>query len=442
MRTAPVALLAASALALCGCAGLSAADRAPRTDPVLRLKAATPSPWTDDLGDPALADLLAQADAGALDVKTALARLERADAEVEAAEAAGRLQVGVGAAAAIGGRNFSQSRSAATPTFETRLDLDVWHRFARGRKAAHQDRAAAAWDVDAARLMVAAETVRTYAALQAARGAEAAALRRRDAAGSALGLVRLRISAGAASARDLDPRTHDAAAAAAAVEQARAEIDLQAARLGDLTGQRGRAAPPAAPLPVPAAPAPAASAQVDGRPDVKAAYARLAAADQRRAAAVLAARPTFQIAAALGAPDAAIATLLDVRALAWAAAGTIAHEVLDGGARRAQVHIASAEADIADLAYRQAVLTGWSDIRTALAGEAEAARQLAIAQSDLAAARAALRAGEARHAAGAADGLTIAALATQVETAGDALRQARLATIDARVRRRLATGGR
>jgi outer membrane protein TolC len=426
---------------LSGCAGLSAADRAPRTDPVARLTTTAPSPWADDLGDPALAGLLARADAGALDVKTAVARLERADAEVEAAEAAGRLQVNVGAATAIGGRTFNQSRSAATPTFDTSLDRDVWHRLGRSRKAARDDRAAAAWDVDAARLTVAAETVRTYAALQAARDAEGAALRRQNTASSALGLTQLRVAAGAASAGDVAPRAHDAAVADAALAQARAEIALHTARLGDLTGQLDLVPPPLAPIPTPTAPAPAASTQVDGRPDVKAAYARLAAADERHAAAVLAARPKFQIAAALGSPDAAIGTLLDVRALAWAAAGTVAHEILGGGARRAQVHIASADADIADIAYRQAVLAGWSQIRAALAGEAEAAGQLAIAQSDLAAVRAALDAGVARHAAGAADGLAVATLAARVEIAGDALRQARLSAIDAHVRLVLATGG-
>ncbi len=442
MKSAHALLATAAALALSGCVGLSAADRAPRTDPVARLRTTTPSPWTDDLGDPVLAGLLARADAGSLDVKTALARLEKADAEVEAAEAAGRLQINVGAVAAIGNRNFSGgARSAATPTLETTLDLDVWHLFRKGRKAARDDRNATAWEVDAARLMVAAETERTYAALQAARDAEASALRRRDAAGAALGFVRLRVSAGAASARDLDPRAHDAAAAAAQSEQARAEIALQTARLGDLTGQPSLAAPPDAPVPVPHPTASAPSAQVDARPDVKAAYARLAAADHRRAAAILAARPKFQIVAALGSPDAAIATLLDVRALAWAAAGTIAHQIVDGGARRAQVHIASADADIADLAYRQAVLNGWSEIRASLAAEANAARQLTIAEADLAAARAARREGETRHAAGVADGLAVAALAAQVESAGDALRQARLAAVDAHVRRVLATGG-
>ena len=291
-------------------------------------------------------------------------------------------------------------------------------------------------------MIVAAETVRSYAALQTARDAEASALRRREIVGAALGFVRLRVSAGAASARELDPRARDAAVADALLEQARAEIALQTARLGDLSGQPNLAPPPYAPLPISAPSGATASAEVDSRPDVKAAYVRLAAADQRRAAAVLAARPRFQIVAALGSPDAAIATLLDVRALAWAAAGAVAHEVLDGGARRAQVHIASAEADIADLAYRQTVLSGWSDIRAALAGEAEAARQVAIAGSGLTAARAALRDGEVRHAAGAADGLMVATLAGQVEIAGDALRQARLAGVDAHVRRVLATGGR
>ena len=442
MKAAIALLATAMALALSGCVGLSAADRGPRTDPVAHLQTTTPSPWTDNLGDPVLAALLARADAGSLDVKAALARLEKADAELEAAEAAGRLQVNVGAIAAVGNRSFNNgARSAATPTLETTLDLDVWHLFRKGREAARDEHSAAAWDVDAARLMVAAETVRTYAALQTARDAEASASRRRDSTGAALGFVRLRVSAGAASARDLDPRAHEAAAAAVQLEQARAEIALQSARLADLIGQPGLAPPPDAPVPAARAVPSAPSAQVDARPDVKAAYARLAAADHRRAAAILAARPKFQIVAALGSPDAAIATLLDIRALAWAAAGTITHQLIDGGARRAQVHIASAEADIADIAYRQAVLNGWSEIRAGLAAEANAAGQLTIAEADLAAARAARRDGETRHAAGVADGLAVAALAAQVETAGDALRQARLAAVDAHERRVLAAGG-
>lgn len=438
------ALSACATLALCGCAGLSAADRAPRTDPIARLRTTSPSPWTSDLGDPALKDLLARADLGALDVKLALARLERAEGEREAAEAVGRVRVTMGAAAALGGRTFRSARSAATPTLEGSYDIDVWRQFAHGRRAARADRAATQWEVTAARLEVGADVVRAYAALQAARDAEAGARRRQAIAMSVSTLTRRRQSEGVVTARAVDASAQAQAVANAAVEQAREDVRLQAARLADLTGQQDHAPPPPAPIPQPQPqPQPfASSAEVDGRPDVQAALARLSAADQRRSAAVQATRPQFQIAAAIGAPDAAIATLLDVRALAWAVAGTVAHEVLDGGARRARVHIASAEADLADLDYRKRVLDGWSEIRAALAGEASAARQVVLAETDLAATRAQLRTGELRHAAGAADGLAVAALADRVEVAADGLRQARLTAVDARVRRTLATGGR
>lgn len=433
------ALLLVSTLS--GCAGLSAADRAPRTDPIARLTTAEPSPWTEDLGDPALRQLLARADVGALDTKLALARLARARGELEAAEAAGRVRVTIGAAAALGGTRRT-TQSAATPTFEGAYDIDLWHRFARGRKAAREDQKAAEWDVTAARLMVGAETVRAWAALQTAREAETSALRRRAIATSMLALTRRRISDGAAVASDIDPAVHATAAAEATVEQARSEITLQTARLRDLTGDQALVSPGASPPARLDAKTSTSSASVDNRPDVQAALALLSAADHRRTAAVLASRPQFQIAAAIGAPDAAIATLLDVRALAWAVAGTVAREVLDGGARRAHVHIATVDADLADLAYRKAVLNGWAEIRGALAGEANAGRRLALAETDLASTRAARNTGDTRHAAGVVDGLAIAALAERVEAATDMVGQARLAAVEARVQRTLATGGR
>lgn len=435
-------LAGAAALALGGCAGLSAADRGPRTDPVARLAPAGASPWTDDLGDPVLADLLRQADTGALDVKAALAKLEHADAELEAAQAANPLRLPVGLAAAVGGRNFSQSRSAATPTVEASYELDLWGRFKRGRTAARDERQAADADVAAGRLMVAAGTVRAYVALRGAEDARAAAARRQAAAQTILRLVTERAAQGAATSRDVDAGRRGLAAAKAQALALDGEIALQTARLSDLTGRRGLAIPPG-PLPdLAPRPSPASSDDVDGRPDVQAALARLAAADQRRAGAIAATRPQFQLAAALGAPDANIATLLDIRGLAWAAAGMAAQDILGGPARRAQVHLAVADADLADLAYRQAVLGGWSELRDALTAQARAAGQLELAQADLAGARQALQAGEARHAAGAADGLTMASLQTDVETAAAAVRDARIAVVEARVRRVLAAGGR
>jgi multidrug efflux system outer membrane protein len=427
---------------LAGCAGLSAADKRPRTDPVARLVPAGPSPWREDLGDPVLADLLRRADTGGLDVKAALARLERADAEIEAARAPRTPHVTVGAAVAVGGGSFHESRSAGTPTLEATYEADLWGRYARARDAARLERQAAAADVQAARLLAGAETVRAYVALRGAQASQAAASRRIALAQRALDLTRRRASEGAALPEELAARTRDLAAAQAASETAQAEAAVQAARLADLTGQKGLDLPPAAPAAIAPASANAPSDDVDGRPEVQAAFARLQAADARRAAAVAASRPQFLIAAALGQPDPAIATLLDIKELAWAVAGTLNQEVLDGGARRAAVHATSAEADLADIAYRQAVVAAWNETRAALASDAAAQRQLALARSGVADARAMLRTGEQRHAAGVIDGLALAGLEANVEAAEDAVREAQAQAAEARVRRALATGGR
>jgi outer membrane protein TolC len=181
---------------------------------------------------------------------------------------------------------------------------------------------------------------------------------------------------------------------------------------------------------------------VDRRPETQAAFERLKAADFRRAAAVAAERPQVQLSAVLGAPDAAIVTLLDTRALAWALAGRIGVGVLDGGGARARIRAATAEADIADLAYRKTVLEGWADLRNAAVADAAAGQALAAAEQALARAEAGLRAVQARHAEGAADGLAMAQAQARLEDARDGLREARARAADAHVRRVLAGGGR
>lgn len=441
MRPPLAAALGGVAALLCGCAELPAADRGPRGDPVARLAPSTPSPWRQDFGDPVLRDLLARADARALDVKLALARLERARADVEAADAVRKVNVVAGVDSAFGGHDFHSRRAAAVPALEVTQELDLWGRLASARGAARSDLGAAASDAAAARLLVASQTVRAYLALRAAQAAEAAASERLHIAEKGAELLDLRLSQGAATAPEAAARRAAVRTTADLMRQAADTVVLQTARLSDLTGGEAPLAPADHPLGLPSALGSIASNIVDARPDVQAARDRLAAADQRRAAAIAATRPQFQIAAALGAPDAAIATLLDIRALAWAVAANVSHEVLDGGARRAKVHAATADADIADIAYRQTVLNAWSDVRDALAEDAQARRDLAAAAAELAAARAALATGEAKHASGAADGLAMVALRDSVEQAAQVERGARFRVADAAVRIALATGG-
>lgn len=441
MRAGHFLAVSGLVMGLAGCSGLTAADRGPRGDPIVRLNVQTPGPWREDFGDPALRDLLRQADAGDLDTKMALARLERADAEVEAADAVRGINVFAGVASAVGGRTFRTATSAATPTLEITNEVDVWGRIKRSRQAARSERGATASDATEVRLQVGAETVRTYLALRMSQADARTATRRRVLAERGLALVRTRAAQGAATARDIDARRLAVEAAGDQALRATDVARLQTARLGDLTG-RPVAIPDIGPsLQLGAPPGPVASSVVDTRPDVRAAYARIAAADQHRASAIAASRPQFQIAAAFGSPDAVVATLLDVRALAWAVAGTVSHQILDGGARRAKVHIATADADLADLAYRKVVLDAWNQIREAVAAEAEARRALSAAEADARFARAGLETGRTRRAAGVADGLAIIALDDAAEQAANAAVRARLMVATARVQMALATGG-
>ncbi len=318
------------------------------------------------------------------------------------------------------------------------------------RTAADADAAAAAADTIQARRLIAAQTVTAYVALREAQQSEASAQRALSAAARRVDLMRVRVQNGAASNGDVLEAEVVRAEAEAVGREARTEVIAQTLRLEALLGGvRG--------LELASADLPRLSAGTDGlssdavdhRPEVQAALLRLQAADARRAAArssdsgaaaVAAERPQFQIIAALGAPDPAIATLLDVKTLAWALAGTVTQAVVDGGAADARIASASSEGDQAEIAWRKAVVEGWQDMQLSVRREADAAA--AVSQATLAdrSARTALQAAERRHREGVIDGVAMADAALAVETAQRALAQARAQALTARVQRVLATG--
>ena len=442
MKSFRAARLASLLLALAGCSTLTPAERGPRPNPVARLAPAGPSPWREDFGDPVLRDLIREADLGALQIKTALARLEQADAEAERAKAGAAPRVNGGLIAATGSRTFrDRTRGAVTPTLEATYEIDLRGRLARARDAAGSDRIAAAADVAAARLLIAAETARAYAALRLAQEEQTAAAERVGSAERAVALTQQRAAAGAALGREIESRRAAVRAAAELASQAREEVELQSARIAALTGKTGYAAGPGQPLALAPSPSALPSGVVEQRPDVQAALARLAAADQRRAEAIAAAQPKFEIELGLGSPEAALVTLLDVKSLAWVAAANLTQPLLDGGARRANLHAAAADADVADIAYRQVVLTAWTELRAAGVAEARARRAVTASETAIAAARSAAQAGDLRRQAGTADGLAVLDLGLAVQEAEDAARQARSQQIEARIALTLAKGG-
>jgi multidrug efflux system outer membrane protein len=406
-------------------------------------RAQTPAPapaWREDFGDPVLAELLRLAEAQSLDVRAALARVAKARAELEAARHTGAPSLVVGGASAVGGRNFHDTTAAARPTLESEYEVDLWGKFARGRDSARQELAASADDLAATRLVVGAETVRTYVALRLAQDQLRAAAERARIADRVQALSAVRAARGAATQAAAGGEAEAASEAHEAFDHAQAEAALALDRLRLVVGDRDLVVP-AGPAPVPPAAAQALAWDVDQRPDVQAALARFRAADARRAEAVAASRPQFELEAALGTPDAAIATLLDVRALAWAAAASITHDLIGSKIRRAEARAAAADADLADIAYRKTVLTAWSEQASALAGVADAARDLRRARAQAGIARGALETAERRHSAGVLDGVDLGASELEAADRAEALAEAQATATDARVALLLARGG-
>jgi len=439
MSRSLVCALTVLGLTLGACAGVPRTER----QTALNLTSTSPTPWSEDFGDVELRALLRRADLGNLDIKSALARLERAEADAALARSGRSIHIVTGQSGVIGGETFGQSRFGASPTLEASYEVDLWGRLQQEIASADSETAAGEIDVEGARRLVAASTVKAYIEFRYAQQAEASARRNSGFIGSRRDLIRIRANAGAAGADDVleaDTMVSDAAA----VEQASAtEILIQRLRLQALLGGVTDLDIPSGDLPgIVTVPGEAvASDDVDARPDVRSAFARLRGADSRRAAAIAATRPEFRIVAALGTPDAAFASLLDVRALAWAAAAGLTHAVADGGANRARVDQASADADLAELNWRNAVVDGWVDLQIAVQLDAAGSAELALARQHFDEARTRLHLAERRHHEGTIDGVAMAVAQVSLEEAGLAVARAQAQLLQRRALLRLASGG-
>jgi outer membrane protein TolC len=435
--------IAGLALATAGCADLGR-QPAPRAhDAVSRMAPQGPSPWREDLGDPGLRAVLAQADTANLDIKLALARLARARAE-EGVTGGRRLpRVTIGVEAAVGAARSGEARSRGVPSLEATYEIDLFGRLTAAAQAAAAEGRASEIDVEAARLLVGAETAKAWSALAQARAFGQAQAIRAEAAAGALDLVRLRAQAGRATGDEIEARRQAVDEATVGRRAAEIEVERQRIRLTALLGRTELVdlpAPPGAEVPS-APPATLSSDRVAGRPEVRAAFQRLVAADSRRAEAVAASRPKFVLSLAAGAVDPAVANLLDVKSVLWAVGAGLTHDLLDGGAAKSRIRGAQAEVDAADLAYRKAVVEGWSEMRAAALDAATARQAALIAQAGLDRARKALAATEQRHKAGVADGIDLAAARDQMARAGQAAAEARGRAQLARVQLALAFGG-
>ncbi len=379
-------------------AGTSCAWRAARTappplDPPGRYAsargtgAAAPERWWTAFGDDALDTLVDDALGANFDLRRAWARLDqaRAAARTAGADRAPSLNL-------EGSARRTETVAAAGPEAGTvqaaeqyalglaaSYELDLWGRVASGARAAVLESDASEADLHTAALTVAAELAQAWFELREQQAQIDLFAAQRETSRTYGELTEYRFGRGLASALDVLQQRQQTASLEALVEPVRGRRRVLEHRVAFLAGRApGTALPsPAGRLPDPP-PLPAPGLPADlllQRPDVRAAQARLRAADERVASAVAARLPSLRLTAGGGYQSPRLSTLFDP--WLWNLAASLVGPLVDGGRRSAEADRArgAREERLAD--YGQALLRAIREVEDAWALEEQQAAYLA-----------------------------------------------------------------
>jgi len=325
-------------------------------------------PWWNALGDAMLDKLVDTAFENNRDVSQAIARIEQARARTTDARGAMKPQVGVGAL--IERRDDGRDISATgnfNPTLHASYEADLFGRLRSAIKSSDASLRASEEDLAALKVSLAADVVGAYLQLRYADLRLVVYGDRYNALRDLLAIDRVRLETGVTDASglartqaDLDQVISDRAAA----ERERAEAEARLATLTATPGLRIAAAGSTRLLPIPFADTPAAVLR--RRPDIRAAEARLMAANAQAYQAYAARFPGLTLSTSAGFASTQFHTVLERASLSWAVSALLDATLFDGGRREAQQTGAMAQAREVAAATDAAVLRAMEEIETAL----------------------------------------------------------------------------
>lgn len=428
MKRGIATLLAASSLA--GCAvgpNYVAAVPPPRSEaPFVGVQsaevvAAEPiDDWWRLYDDPVLDTLVRDALAANTDVRVAVARIERARAELRGSRNLALPQTGIEAS---GGRQRT-SRFQSLPgldrenrvvdgEFNVSYEVDLFGRVKRGIEASRADVAAARQDADAVRVTVVADTVRAYVDATSSAEQLTVAQRTIDLLDRGLRITQARFERGLNEPLDVIRLTQLRDQQAATIPSLQAARDGALFRLATLTGRtpqdlpeaaRVRATTPDVSQPIPVGDGRTLLAR---RPDVKAAERRLAADTARIGIATADLYPRISLGGTIGTTAIGSTDVFGGGPLRWLIGPLISWAFPNQEGIRSRIAAARADTQADLAAFDGTVLTALEETETALSVYRNALlRKARLASARDAAARAA-RVGIARQNRGAIDALEV-----------------------------------
>jgi NodT family efflux transporter outer membrane factor (OMF) lipoprotein len=411
--------------------------------------------WWESFQDPQLDRLIRLGDRDNPTLAEARARVARALAQAQTAQAGLRPSANLDASALyqrapenylipppLAGHSFWMGQAGASLSW----DLDFWGRQTDAIHRALDLAQSARLDVDNARLMIAGaitqayiDLYREYALVDIAERSEA---QRQD----IVNITRRRVAAGIDTQLELREAEGQLPQARVARAQARAAADLAAHQLATLTGQGADAYASIvrpefhvdAALPVPTA---LPINLLARRPDVLSERLNVEAADAQRLADKAAFYPDVSLRALAGIGAFGMSNLVQWSARGYGAGPLISLPLFDGGRLRAQYRASESQLDTAIAAYNGTVLSAVQQAADQITRLDALAREQIDQQQTLEATEAAYKLAEERYTAGLASYLSVLNAETQVLAARQSMVDIRTGQAAARVALLLSVGG-
>jgi multidrug efflux system outer membrane protein len=375
--------------------------------------AALRSDWWKLYNDPKLDELVAAALERNADIRLAVARIEEADANLRAANAAFLPEIDLTGAANRQGIStrtavpvplgIPATRNNVRLALSTSFELDFWGHLRRSVESVRAQMLATRYARDVVALTLAGLTTQAYFGL---RSLDAQIVVTRETLANredSLAYVRKRARGGIAS--DLDIAQAEGARADIAtqlkdLERQRSLIEHQLATLTGSLDQK-LADGDLRTLPVPALPpANLPSTLLERRPDVQQAEQQLVSANAQIGVAKSAMFPTISLNGLYGGESTALWTLLNNGASIWSIGFGLSLPVFDGGRYRALTDAAVARDHQALAGYQKAVETAFREVADALVSVQQTSSAETDYQTGVNAARRALRLSHMRYEAG------------------------------------------
>lgn len=353
--------------------------------------------WWDEFKDQTLNDLIVKALADNLDLAQARARLRQFEALAQISGSAMLPFLNIQARASRDQPQTTSRKHTSTNynlSLAASYELDLWQRLRRQKEAADFELYASSADIQTLYMILTAQLADLYFLAIEQRGQLILTEQIIATLTDSLTRVERRYKAGLASIHDIHHNRQNLLRAKEnqPLLSAHLNVTLHALSLlsGDFPGHDigGQTAVLANIPPLPAVGLPANL--LHQRPDLKAAYLRLAAKDNQIAAAIANRLPSINLFATYGSSQSTLSNILKHGSF-WSLITEISAPIIDHGRRKAKVTRSQAVFSEALAAYKQIVIKAVSEVEDALGNNRAAAIRLKHLETRVKVSNAALR---------------------------------------------------